>query len=253
MSLWELSPAAFLFAAAVLFAGGMVKGILGIALPLVGIPLLTFIMPVQSAIAVMAAPVLMSNLQQLHQATGRRAILKRLWPLLVALVTGIVVGVHLLAGSDPEIILLLLAVAIVVFVAINFFAPRLVMPPRLEKPLGLLAGGVGGLFGGMTSIYGPPIILYVLSMRPSRETFIAYMAVILITGTIPLYSALAVYGILGWEEGLFSLLLVLPVLLGMALGRRLRGLIPEESFRLVIMLMLLVISANLVRKALFPG
>ena len=253
MSLWELSPAEFAFAAAVLFAGGLVKGILGIALPLVGIPLLTLIMPVQSAIAVLAAPVLMSNLQQLHQAKERRAILRRLWPVLVALVTGIVIGVHLLAGSDPEIILLLLAVAIVVFVAINFFVPRLVLPPRLEKPLGFLAGGVGGVFGGMTSIYGPPIILYVLSMRPPRETFIAYMAVILVTGTIPLYSTLALYGILGWNEGLFSLLLVAPVLLGMALGRRLRGLIPEESFRLVIMLMLLVIAANLVRKALFPG
>ncbi len=252
MSLWELPPEAYLFAAAVLFAGGLVKGILGIALPLVGIPLLTLIMPVQSAIAVMAAPVLLSNLQQLHQASDRRAIFKRLWPLLAALVTGIVMGVHLLAGSDAEVVLILLALAIVVFVAINLLAPRLVMPPRLERPLGFLAGGVGGLLGGMTSIYGPPIVLYVLSMRPSRDTFIAYMAVILLTGTIPLYTALAFYGILGWQEGLFSLLLVAPVLLGMAVGRRLRGLIPEDRFRLVIMLMLLVIAANLVRKALFP-
>ncbi len=242
-----------LFACAVLFSGGIVKGILGVALPLISIPLLAFIMPVQSAIAVMAAPVLFSNLEQFRRAEGKRAIFKRLWPLLTAMIAGLIVGVQLLADSDASVILLLLAAAVVIFVAINLLGPKLQLPGHLERPLGFVIGGLSGVLGGMTSIYGPPIVLYILSMRPSRETFIAYMAVILLTGTIPLYITLALFGILGRDEAALSLILVVPVLIGMALGRRLRGLIPEERFRLAIMIMLLLISANLVRKALVGG
>lgn len=242
-----------LFACAVLVAGGIVKGVLGIALPLISIPLLAFIMPIQSAIAVIAAPVLISNLEQFRRAEGRRAIIQRLWPLLSTLVVGLVIGVQLLAESDAEVILLLLAGAIVVFVTVNLLTPSLRLPTHLERPLGFLVGGVAGLLGGMTSIYGPPIVIYILAMRPSRESFIAYMAVILLTGTIPLYIALAYFGILGINEALLSLLLVAPVLAGMAVGRRLRSLIPEERFRVAIMVMLLLIAANLVRKALFGG
>ena len=48
-------------AAVVFLAGGVVKGTLGIGLPLVSVPLLSLFIPATQAIALVAMPVLVSN------------------------------------------------------------------------------------------------------------------------------------------------------------------------------------------------
>ena len=63
-----------------LLLSGVVKGILSIGLPLVGMPLLTLAVDVPTAIAILMIPLVLSNLIQAIEGRGTAAMLKRFWP-----------------------------------------------------------------------------------------------------------------------------------------------------------------------------
>ena len=67
--------------AAVFVAGGVVKGTLGIGLPLVSVPLLSLFIPATHAIALVAMPVLVSNAWQAFDS-GKLQSLRRFAPLI---------------------------------------------------------------------------------------------------------------------------------------------------------------------------
>ena len=77
-TLGELAWAAF-----ALFAGGFVKGIVVIGLPLVATPLLTYGFSLKTAVALMVLPMLTTNLFQAFQGGMFMTSLQRFWPLLV--------------------------------------------------------------------------------------------------------------------------------------------------------------------------
>ena len=59
---WVESQTVFLVASAVMFTvGGVVKGTLGVGLPLVVVPLLSLILPTSQAMGLLVMPVLLSE------------------------------------------------------------------------------------------------------------------------------------------------------------------------------------------------
>ena len=72
----QLNEAAVILAlatAAMLSLGGLVKGVLGVGLPLVTVPLLSLVLPAPQAIGMLVVPVLLANLIQAVQ--GVRAVM----------------------------------------------------------------------------------------------------------------------------------------------------------------------------------
>lgn len=68
--------------------------------------------------------------------------------------------------------------------------------------------------------------------------------------TLALAPALGGQQLLGWDTGLLSTGAVLPALLGMALGRRLRHHLPEPVFRRVFFLALLALGLYILVQAM---
>jgi len=63
-NLIDLPLFAIMMLAAVLFAAGMTKGVIGVGLPIVAVPLLSMIVPLPTAVAIVAIPLLLTNLTQ---------------------------------------------------------------------------------------------------------------------------------------------------------------------------------------------
>jgi len=237
--------------AAILLAGGLVKGVVGIGLPLVTIPLLALFVPVPTAVAAMCVPILVSNLYQSRQGFAVRPILHRFWPLLVTLMLGVMLGAQLLVALDPEVLNIALGATVLVFAVFSLLTPRFSIPPAREVWLGPSIGFGAGLLGGLSSFFGPPIIVYLVSLKLPKDLFVAVVAMVFLSGGLPLYVVLVWYGVLDWDAAIFGAVGVVPVMLGVFAGQHLRRRVPQDRFRLMILAVLMLIGANLVRRGFF--
>ena len=61
-------------------AGGLTKGVFGLGLPLIGVPIMVAVIPFQTAIAIFAVPTFTSNLQQAIGGGRLLPNLRRFWP-----------------------------------------------------------------------------------------------------------------------------------------------------------------------------
>lgn len=124
------------------------------------------------------------------------------------------------AASSPMILKRLLAAALIILsVYFIFFNGRIKLRPT--PAAGLAAGAVSGLLGGLFSISGPPMVLYLLSISQDRDAYLANIqAFFLITN---LYTTLVrtTQGLIHTETLGWWALLAPAMLGGLALGQML--------------------------------
>jgi uncharacterized membrane protein YfcA len=233
-----------------LFLGGLVKGVVGIGLPLVAVPLIALVFPVPTAVAALALPILGSNFWQLCQGAGPLPALKRFWLPILPLVGGILLGAQLLVSLDEQRLNVVLGSLLLAFVLLQFLPLKLKVPKRREKAVDLLVGATAGLTGGLSSFYGPPLVMYLLLLKLPKEVFIPSIGTLYFIGGGTLYLALAAYDFLPWQILLASLAGLLPVYAGMDLGRRLRARLNEKIFFRAVLAVLAMIGGALIFRAL---
>lgn len=237
-------------AAAGLMLGGFVKGTIGIGLPLVAVPLLATVMPVPQAVALMVLPLLVTNLWQGLAGGHAATIVRRFWPMILVLMATIPVSATALSALDPSLLYLILGAAVVLS-ALPMLADVVPpIPPHAEPWAGPLVAGIAGGLGGVSSFFGPPIVLYMLGLHLAKDLFVATMAIVYLTGTIALSLTLAANAVLTFGLLKLSAAAVLPTALGMAGGALVRRRIDQRLFRRVVAVTLLVIGVNFGWKAL---
>ena len=247
----ELGTIVLLWCAVVLFSAGAVKGILGIGLPVVAIPLLALVMPVPQAVALMPIPIVISNIWQAFHGGYFLPAWRRFWPLILGLVVGTVIGVKLLASVDPRALYIVIGVVVMVFALTSFFSPRLRLPAHGERWLGLAIGLASGVIGGMSTIYGPALIMFLIALRLPKDEFVGTIATFYLSAAVPLTLALGAFGVMGTRELIASTLATLPLFLGMLSGQVLRTRLNQEAFRKGLLAMLLVAGLVLIKRAAF--
>ena len=235
----------------VLIMAGTVKGVIGIGLPLITIPALSFFVGVPQAIAIMSLPILITNGYQAFASRELPDVARRFWPLLLTLIAGVVLGTSLLVTLDEQILYAVLGSAVIAFGLLNLLNPSFHLPARSELWLSPPIGFGAGVLGGLSNFFGPPIVVFLVALRLPREAFVAAVGLAFFVGALPLSGLLLVYGVSGWAEALASLAAVPPVLLGVKLGERLRRRVPQDLFRLLVLGLLIVIGLSLLRRAWF--
>jgi uncharacterized membrane protein YfcA len=238
---WALGMLAFLL-------GGLVKGTLGVGLHLVVVPLMSLAVPSPLAISLVVVPVLASNLWQAWDSKAPMENVRRFSPLLMALFVATVITVPMTLALSVKSLNVMLAVAVITAVLLMALNPKLNVSPRHEKVYSLAVGALSGVMGGISSLTGPIMITYLMALRLSRESFVGTMSVIYLCGSIPLYIAMALVGRLGLGEFLLSGLAMVPVMMGMAVGKRLRVHLSELLFRRTLLVFLSLIALALLLK-----
>lgn len=246
----DLLAAAFpwlLFALAFV-AGGSVKGALGVGLPLVAMPLLSLGIPTVQAIALLAIPVLLSNL--LQAAEGARPVhtLRRFGALIAAQFVATAVTVRLTLALAPAQLANLVALAVLLAVALMALRPTLHVDPARERAVGLGVGLLSGLLGGVSALMGPVVITYLVALRLKRDEFVGSISVIYLAGALPLYGTMALHGRIGAPELLLSTLALAPMAAGLWLGRAVRRHLDETLFRRILLAFLTLLAVLLLLK-----
>lgn len=150
MSIFLLAGLIFLFA-------GIVQGLTGFGAGLLAIPLLCLIMDVKSAVSLC---ILSTLIISTTMAYDLRRFLdhRKIIPLLLGSLPGVVVGTMLLRQVDQDLIKNLLGILLICVSCLNLlFRPRALNPSLFW---GYLAGFFSGVINALLAAGGPPAIIY---------------------------------------------------------------------------------------------
>lgn len=233
-----------------LTCGGFIKGALGVGTPLLTVPMMMLVLPPQMAIAIMAMPVVVANLWQFALAERSMALVGRFWPTFIAILIGTWVGVKILSVIDEKTLLITVGIAVVVFALLQASSYRLYLADSMVKPAGVLFGGIAGVIGGVSSFFGPTLIVYLISIRGlTKIQFVSTISFLYVSAVLPWAISLYVFGILDQRTLILSVCAILPVTLGMLIGQSVRGYISESKFKYLIVCILIISGLSMLARA----
>jgi uncharacterized protein len=242
----DAAPTIIIAAVAALLAGGISKGILGVGLPMIALPLLYTSVPIREAVALMYGPVLVMNIWQTFQGGYFLVALKKFWPMMVAVILGTWVGAKTLVGIDSNVLQIVVGATVVGFSLVNLLQPKLAVPERHALWISIVVGLIGGFFGGLTLFIGPTVIMFLVALRTPKDEFIGTIALVYLLGIIPTGITYIAEGVLRTEHIVPTVLACIPVFIGMLVGQWIRGRVNEATFRKVLLVAMVLIGLNMI-------
>lgn len=243
----------FWLACAITVFAGFVKGAVGFAMPLIMIATFSSFMPPELALAALILSVLITNLQQTFR-TGFApawAAARAYMPFLVTMTTGILISAPFVVAFPERLMLGLLGATLIVFCLVQLTGWHPDVPERARVPAQVGLGLTGGLYGGVSGVWGPPLVMYLLAIRAPKPESVLVLGVVFLIGAVVLTGAHLTTGVLNAQTIPFSLALSVPAMLGMWLGFRMQDRLDPVRFRRWTLVVLIVVAANLLRRGVF--
>ena len=245
----SLGPDALLLACAIALLGGLIKGMVGFALPMILISGLGMFLPPDVALAGLILPTLAANgLQALRQ--GPAAAWESVRRFRVFLGAGLVlllISAQMVRVIPQGLLLMLIGVPITVFCLTQLTGLRLSLSAQSVR-IEIVAGALAGFIGGLSGVWGPPTVAYLTALDTPKAEQVRVQGVIYGVGAVAMTGAHLGSGVLRAETLPFSALLILPGLLGMWAGGAVHDRIDQTTFRRATLVVLLIAGLNLIRR-----
>lgn len=246
-----LSPFQLLLAFGVAVLAGTVKGLVGFAMPMILISGLSAFISPEIALAGLILPTLVTNgMQALRQGIAAAwASVVRFRVFLLVGVGFLLLGAQMVRVIPAQGMLLLLGTLISLFALSQLRGRQLVLREASTRAEAMI-GGFAGLIGGFSGVWGPPTVAYLTALGTEKSEQMRVQGVIYGLGAVALVFAHLGSGVLRAETVPFSVALVVPAVLGMALGNRLQSRVDQAGFRRITLWVLLIAGLNLLRRGL---
>ncbi|KVU96518.1 sulfite exporter TauE/SafE family protein [Burkholderia ubonensis] len=232
----------------ILFITGAIKGSIGFGMAPLAVPLLSPVIGVKSAVALLNMPVLISSVQLCIMQKSFISPLKKYWKLVIFQGMGVILGTSFLTAADARLVSLALGLCILFFISTPFIqriAPKIHMPPLYSEPI---VGGVGGVLGGATSIFGSFIAAYISSRENTKDSVARAINVITLMGSLIAAILFRENGQLEFISIESSVLTFIPVGLGVWAGTKFRDYVSDKFYLIAIKILLTIISTSLIAK-----
>jgi hypothetical protein len=177
-------------------------------------------------------PVFKLCVWQMMSGPGLGRLVRRLWPMQLAICLGTWAGASLMAGSETAFASAALGIALIAYAAFGLMDVRLPhVPAWAEWWLGTFVGGATGIITAATGVFVIPAVPYLQALSFEREEFMQALGLSFTVSTIALAWSLVGAGTLNLGTGLYSLLSLVPALAGMIAGQHLLRVMRPEIFR----------------------
>ena len=232
-----------------ILAGAMVKSVSGMGLPVIAVPLISLVAPLEEAVAVTALPALVVNGLIGWQERRHRGATRDLPVLAATGLAGAVAGTLLLVNLPEAPVLAVLAVVVTSYVVLALARPTLQVAPATGTRWAPAVGFSAGLMQGATGISGPVTGTWIHAYRLPRDAHVFAVTVLFLMAgvgqVVPLWAS-------GSFEGRWVAALVgIPCAVAMIpIGARVRGRLSGRTFDLVVLGTLLVSAVTIVVRLL---
>ena len=238
-----------LIVCAIFALAGLVKGVIGLGLPTVSMGLLAiFMSPVQAA-ALMVVPSLVTNLWQMLAGPALATVLRRLWPMMLAVCLGTWAGLGLMTGSTQQFGTALLGAAVALYAASGLANLRLSLPRRWEPVLSPLVGATTGLITAATGVFVIPAVPYLQAIGLEKDELVQALGLSFTVSTAALAVNVVAEGGLRPAMAVDTLAALVLACAGMWLGQALRQRLSPAGFRRWFFVGLLLLGLYLLLRA----
>lgn len=250
--IFGLPPVLFAIAFAVTLFAGFVKGAVGFAMPMIMISGLSSFLPAPIALAALIFSTVLMNVAQAFRGGVAAAVesLMTYKRLIGTLILFIFLSAPLVAVLPSALLYLLLGVSILLFTVSQLLGKQLILPARHRNRAEVMMGAVGGFFGGISGVWGPPVIAYLLSFNTEKSEQVRVQGVVFLLGGVILFVSHLGSGVLNAQTMPLSAAMVVPAGLGMWLGFKVHDRLDAARFRKATLVILSLAAANLIRKGL---
>ena len=234
-----------------LVIAGLVKGTIGVGMPIVAFPLVSMLVDVQASVMLLTMPLILSNIPQALEGGETFQCFSGLLPVLVGMVPGILLGIAVLLHVSATVAKLIAGAVVVLVVVLMLAAPKLQIKGRAQVPTGIGAGFFGGMLGGVAAMPGPLVFTFLIAKGLRGQAFTKEASLFLVLSAALMAIALASTQTFAWTDIVVSTVALAPVGLGMYFGQKLRDAIPAEAFKKFVLFVVLLSGLQLLQKGLF--
>ncbi|MDV2439475.1 sulfite exporter TauE/SafE family protein [Acinetobacter gerneri] len=229
----------------VVFAiAGMIKGTIGLGLPAVSMGLLTLVISPFQAATLLIIPSMVTNFWQLFAEGNVLRLIRRFWPMLVGIIVGSIWSVFPTLGHSQFHSEALLGAMLALYGLYGLFAKSMPNLAPYEKWLGPVVGYLGGALTVATGVVVIPVVPYLQGLGQKRDDLVQSLGLAFTVSTICLAVFLHQNPVenipLDWK---LSFIALIPSLIGMWAGTKIRYRIPEQKFRKVFFCGLVIFGA----------
>ncbi len=227
-----------------------VKGVTGMAFPLLATPVVTLLTDIRTAIVVLLAPNILMDTVLIVRKRFPLEHLKRLSTMLVAGVAGVFVGTYLLVTIPVRVVNLILAAIVFIFVGQSLWARAVAMPARWEPALSPAVGFVAGVLNGVSNTLSPIMAIYLLSLQLAKFDFVKSIALVFFAFKVAQTAAVWGWNLFTPARLWLSAAATVFAFAGFGIGLRVQDRINQRTFNRVLLVLLTVIGFVLAAKAL---
>ena len=240
-----LSP--FLIQIVLIFIlAGLVKGIVGFGLPTIGIGLGALISDIPTAMTLILVPTIFTNIAQVLATGSIASVFKKTRAFLFGAVILIPLGlwVVVIVPAFPFDRLLGMLILVYSLVSLSGFNP--VLQSKNSPILGLTFGLLNSVLTGMTGSMTVPGVMYLRSLQLSRDDLLCAMGILFLISTLAIGVSLWWLDLATQELSMLSVMMCVPVAIGVWVGMRVRSILSEERFEQVFLYAFALLGAYLV-------
>lgn len=236
-------------AAGVIFVAAINKGTFGMGFPLIATPLMALFIDVPTAVVLTLIPNVCMDIYQSFSRPWQQEDVRRLLPLIVPGVVGVLVGTKLLATLPEDTLRLCLGLVILAFAASQLMPWKIRLPRSNLTLWAAAAGVVSGVIGGVTNVF-TPVTMFFYAAELEKTAFVQSIGAVFLA--FKLTQVVATYHFKLWTATLAMLSVPLAgiALLGYWCGRRIQMRLPETTFRWGVLVVLAIAGLSLVLRGL---
>ncbi len=230
--------------------GGLFKGVTGLGLPLIALPMIAPRLGMPAAIAIITLPSILTNLSQVSSLRGEARNLPCLPPFLATGILGVAGGTLLMARSPEAVLSAGLGVILLVYLALRLAHPDLMVSAPLARRIAPGVGLAAGLIQGLTGIVAPIGVTFFNAMRLPRPRYIFATSAMFLLFALVQFTSVSLVGAMTAERILQGVVAALVALAAMPLGARIGRRLSPATFDRLILTVLAILSAQLLLRSL---
>ena len=223
---------------------GIIKGFLGIGLPAAAMALLTLVMEPKVAISLLTLPIIFTNVAQFFRSENKIQVMNEYKYFSLVLILSIFCVSIFINLYPTDFLTISIGIAMIVFVMNDLIGIKLKIDQK--KIWQIIFGFIAGVLGGLSSIWSPPVAMYLIARGISKEKFIGTAGFLLLSGCFPLALGLIIAGVFTIESAIKSLFGLFFVLAGFSIGEFLRKNISQNLFKKFVLFAFLIMGIRLV-------
>jgi hypothetical protein len=204
--------------------------------------------------ALILVPSFLTNLWQACVGGHARTIIRRTRAFLVMATAAIGAGSLALDHIDVSFLSAMLGAVLMLYAGLGLARLRLQIGEAWRSRAGIVFGTANGILTSWTGSSAVPGVFYLQSVGFSRDELVQAMGILFTASTVGLALSLGAHGLLTMELGVLSGFAIVPAMIGIGLGQRLRWRLSDDAFRTIFYIALLLLGLGiLVREAVALG